>query len=174
MRRNSAEPDRPLAENLPPFTLQAIDGAVAVVGVRVPAFSIGRAMEFNVNSKSARPSDIPRSQQVTIRQQDEVIELMKGALAAAGVALAPAHAGWMSRLARQERALVGILFARSPRCGPREAILELLPSRDHALERQLQLVDILVHKLRKKLGKDAVVTERSEGFRLGKVLYQTL
>lgn len=131
-------------------------------------------MEFGPNSKAARPSEILRSQQSVIRQQDELIELLKGALAAAGVNWAPTYAAWMSALARQERALVGILFASYPRAMPREAILGLLPAQDHARERQLQIVDILVHKVRKKLGKDTVVTERGEGFRLGEALHGQL
>jgi DNA-binding response OmpR family regulator len=131
-------------------------------------------MEFGPNSKTARPSEILRSQQAVIRQQDELIEVLKGALAAAGVNWAPTYAAWMSALARQERALVGILFASYPRSMPREAILGLLPSYDHARERQLQIVDILVHKVRKKLGKDTVVTERGEGFRLGESVYGEL
>ena len=138
------------------------------------AGNLGQAMEIGHNSKAARPSEILRSQQSVIRQQDELIEVLKGALAAAGFDWAPSHASWMSGLARQERALVGILFASYPRSMPREAILALLPSNDHARERQLQIVDILVHKIRKKLGKDTVVTERGEGFRLGEGLYGQL
>jgi DNA-binding response OmpR family regulator len=131
-------------------------------------------MEFGLNSKAARPSDILRSQQTLIRQQDELIEVLKGALAAAGVSWAPIHAAWMSGMARQERALIGMLFASYPRAMPRESILDLLPGQDHARERQLQIVDTVVHKVRKKLGKDAVVTERSIGFRLGAAFQQQL
>ncbi len=112
-----------------------------------------------------------QSQQEVIRQQDELIEVLKGALAAAGMRAAPAHARWMSGLAPQERALLGVLYARYPRPAPREVILEFLPGNDHARERQLQVVDVLVHKLRKKLGAEAVVTVRGEGFRLGGDFY---
>ena len=131
-------------------------------------------MELGRNSKSARPSEIVRSQQDVIRQQDELIEVLKGALAAAGVNAVPAHARWMTGLSPQERALVGVLYARYPRPVPREVLLDLLPGNDHARERQLQVVDVVVHKVRKKLGADAVVTERGEGFRFGGAFYDKL
>ena len=131
-------------------------------------------MELGRNSKSARPSEIVRSQQDVIRQQDELIEVLKGALAAAGVNAVPAQARWMTGLSPQERALIGVLYARYPRPVPREVILGLLPGNDHARERQLQVVDVLVHKVRKKLGADVVVTERGEGFRVGRAFYDQL
>lgn len=128
-------------------------------------------MELGRNAKAARPSEVMRSQQEVIRQQDELIEVLKGALSAAGMEAVPAYAGWMSGLSPQERALLGVLYAKYPRPVPREVILEFLPGQDHARERQLQVVDVLVHKLRKKLGADAVVTERGAGFRFGRHLY---
>ncbi|WP_372783228.1 winged helix-turn-helix domain-containing protein [Phenylobacterium sp.] len=129
-------------------------------------------MELGRNAKGARPSEVMQSQQDVIRQQDELIEVLKGALAAAGMATVPAHARWMSALSPQERALFGVLYARYPRPVPREVILEFLPGHDHVRERQLQVVDVLVHKLRKKLGVDAVVTERGAGFRFGATFYE--
>lgn len=131
-------------------------------------------MEFSPNMKAARPSEILRSQQAVIRQQDELIEVLKAALAAAGVEHTPSYSAWMGGLVRQERALVGILFASYPRALARETILELLPSQDRARERQLQIVDAVVCKIRKKLGAEAVVTERGEGFRLGGALHGQL
>ena len=128
-------------------------------------------MELGRNAKAARPSEVMQSQQEVIRQQDELIEVLKGALSAAGMEAVPAYAGWMSGLSPQERALLGVLYAKYPRPVPREVILEFLPGQDHTRERQLQVVDVLVHKLRKKLGVEAVVTERGAGFRLGRLLY---
>jgi DNA-binding response OmpR family regulator len=129
-------------------------------------------MELGRNAKAARPSEVMQSQQDVIRQQDELIEVLKGALSAAGMATVPTYAGWMSGLSPQERALLGVLYARYPRPIPREVILEFLPGQDHTRERQLQVVDVLVHKLRKKLGADAVITERGAGFRFGRRLYE--
>lgn len=131
-------------------------------------------MELGRGEKAARPSEVMRSQREVIRQQDELIEVLKGALAAAGLATAPAYIDWMSGLTPQERALLGVLYARYPRPVAREVALEFLPGHDHAKERQLQVIDVLVHKLRKKLGGEAVVTERGEGFRLGRDFYDHL
>jgi len=129
-------------------------------------------MELGRGAKAARPSEVMHSQREVIRQQDELIEVLKGALAASGLSAVPTHAGWMSGLSPQERALVGVLYARYPQPVRREVALELLPGNDHARERQLQVVDVLVHKLRKKLGGEAVITERGAGFRLGSAFYE--
>jgi hypothetical protein len=131
----------------------------------------GVSMELGRNTKSARPSEIVRSQQAVIRQQEELIEVLKGALAAAGVSTVPAAGFWTSGLTPQERALLGVLYARYPRPVAREVILDFLPGQDHVRERQLQVVDVLVHKVRKKLGADAVLTQRGEGFRFGESFY---
>jgi DNA-binding response OmpR family regulator len=128
-------------------------------------------MELGRNTKSARPSEIVRSQQAVIRQQEELIEVLKGALAAAGVKTVPDVGLWTSGLTPQERALLGVLYARYPRPVAREVILDFLPGQDHVRERQLQVVDVLVHKVRKKLGADAVLTQRGEGFRFGETFY---
>ena len=131
-------------------------------------------MERTLHTKSARPSEIMRSQREVIRQQDEIIDILKSALAAAGVSTIPTHDAWMTGLTRQERALMGVLFARYPHAMPRDTLLDFLPGQDHARERQLQVVDVIVHKVRKKLGVHAVETERGHGFRLGKVFYDAL
>jgi DNA-binding response OmpR family regulator len=131
-------------------------------------------MEQNPNTKAARPSEIMRSQRDVIRQQDEVIDVLKSALAAAGVTTVPSHDGWMTGLTRQERALVGVLFARYPHAVPRDTLVDFLPGHDHVKERQLQVVDVIVHKVRKKLGVHAIETERGRGFRLGPSFYDAL
>jgi len=134
----------------------------------------GDIMELSPNSKSARPSEILRAQQDIIRQQDAIIQVLKGALAAAGLGFAPKQADWMAGLTKQEAALVGVLYAHFPRSVPRADIIEHLPGNDHARERQLQLVDIVVHKVRKKLGAQAIEAERGVGFRLGEAFHAEL
>ena len=54
----------------------------------------------------------------------------------------------------------------------REALIECLPSRDHVMERQLQTVDIVAHKVRAKLGSGTVITHRGLGFQLGEQFYR--
>lgn len=131
-------------------------------------------MDLSPNSKSARPSEILRAQQDIIRQQDAIIQVLKGALAAAGLGFAPTQADWMSGLTKQEAALVGVLYAHYPRSVPRADIIEHLPGHDHARERQLQLVDIVVHKVRRKLGALTIEAERGVGFRLGEAFHAGL
>lgn len=124
--------------------------------------------------KSARPSEIIRLQQEIIRDQARIIDVLKGALAMAGVEAAPGYAHELTELTGQERALVGCLYARYPRPVSREAILECVPGRDHARERTLQVVDVLIHKVRAKLGSAAIVTRRGQGFTLGETLQRRL
>lgn len=131
-------------------------------------------MEWTPNSKAARPSEIMRAQADVIRQQEAIIAVLKGALAATGMAQAPEVADWAAGLTKQEAALVGVLFARYPKAIPRADIIEHLPGHDHARERQLQLVDIVVHKVRKKLGADTIEAERGIGFRLGRRFHNSL
>jgi DNA-binding response OmpR family regulator len=57
---------------------------------------------------------------------------------------------------------------------PRADIIEHLPGHDHARERQLQLVDIVVHKVRRKLGALTIEAERGVGFRLGEAFHASL
>ena len=131
-------------------------------------------MELQLTTKSARPSEILRSQCEVIRQQDELIELLKSALAATGMSAVPTYAPWLDGLTSQERALVGVLYARYPGVARREQILELLPGYDHVKERQLQIVDAVVHKIRRKLGAETILTDRGRGFRMGAAFYEEL
>ncbi len=128
-------------------------------------------MELGLNTKSARPSEIIRAQAEVIRQQDELIDFLKAALAAVGSSTLPAHSGWMTGLTRQERALIGVLAAKYPLPVPRDVVIDALPGQDHVRERQLQIVDAVVHKVRRKLGADVIVTDRGCGFRLGRSFY---
>ena len=131
-------------------------------------------MEFCVSASmgTARPSEIIGEQRRVIREQAELIDVLKGALAADGAQTMPDHSGWMRSLTSQERALVGALYSVFPRVMRREALIECLPSRDHVLERQLQTVDIVVHKVRAKLGSETVITHRGLGFQLGEQFYR--
>ena len=131
-------------------------------------------MELYPTTKSARPSEILQSQRETIRQQDELIEVLKSALAATGMSAVPACADWTNGMSPQARAVIGVLYTKYPRVVPREVIIEFLPGHDHVKERQLQVVDVIVHKLRKRFGHEAIFTERGLGFRLGEGFYDQL
>lgn len=122
----------------------------------------------------ARPSERIRFQQDVIRQQDELIDLLKGALAAAGANVPSRPESWLSDLTTQERALVGALFAKFPRVVDRYDLLEALPGHSNTEDRQVQILNVVIHRIRKKLGDAAIRTERGEGFRLGDRFYAEL
>ena len=122
----------------------------------------------------ARPSERIRFQQELIRQQDELIDLLKGALAAAGANVPSRPESWLSDLTTQERALVGALFAKFPRVVDRYDLLEALPGHSNTEDRQVQILNVVIHRIRKKLGEAAIRTERGEGFRLGDRFYAEL
>ncbi len=127
-----------------------------------------------MDMSKARPSERIRFQQDVIRQQDELIDLLKGALAAAGLHMAGKPEPWLSELTAQERALVGALFARFPRVVDRYDLLDSLPGYSNSEDRQVQILNVVVHRVRKKLGEDAIYTARGEGFRLGDRFYAEL
>ncbi len=122
----------------------------------------------------ARPSERIRHQQDVIRQQDELIDLLKGSLAAAGLHMESKPEPWLSELTTQERALVGALFARFPRVVDRYDLLDSLPGYSNAEDRQVQILNVVIHRIRKKLGDDAICTARGQGFRLGDRFYAEL
>jgi DNA-binding response OmpR family regulator len=73
---------------------------------------------------------------------------------------------WAVGLTRQEAALIGALRACYPRVMDRLDIDEALPHHDHAADRDLGLASILIHRVRKKLGHDAIENIRGHGWRL--------
>ena len=127
-----------------------------------------------MDMSKARPSERIRFQQDVIRQQDELIDLLKGALAAAGLHMEGKPEPWLSELTTQERALVGALFARFPRVVDRYDLLDSLPGYSNAEDRQVQILNVIVHRIRRKLGEDAIYTARGQGFRLGDRFYAEL
>jgi DNA-binding winged helix-turn-helix (wHTH) protein len=50
----------------------------------------------------------------------------------------------------------------------------LLPGYDHVEDRQIQVVSVKVHHIRKKLGGDAIENVWGFGYRLGARLHETL
>jgi DNA-binding response OmpR family regulator len=122
-----------------------------------------------------RPSEIIRAQQDIIRQQDGMISTLKAALSLAGVVSVPSmDVPWLSGLTRQEASLVGVLYTAFPHATSRMDIIDHLPGNDHARERQLQLVDIVVHKIRKKLGQSAIEAERGVGFKMSESFHRSI
>lgn len=121
-----------------------------------------------------RPSRIIAEQRETIAEQDALIEVLKGALAAAGLEELPAYQSWMKGLTPQERALLGALYRCYPRPVDKHALLDLLPGQDHVEEREAKLVATKVCHLRKKLGADAIENIPGIGYRLSRQQYDAM
>lgn len=113
----------------------------------------------------ARPSRIIAEQQAVIAEQEALIELLKGALAAAGEEI-PAYHPWMKGLTPQERAVLGALYRCYPRPVNKDRLLDLMPGHDHVEDRCAQLVVVKVCHLRKKLGAGAIERVAGLGYRL--------
>ena len=130
-----------------------------------------RAAEAACSSADAgvrlKPSRIISEQRAVIAEQEALIELLKGALAAAGGQDdLPAYRPWMEALTPQERALMGALYRCYPRPLGKEALLDLMPGQDHVEDRRPQLVAVKVCHLRRKLGPGAIEQVRGLGYRL--------
>jgi DNA-binding response OmpR family regulator len=133
-----------------------------------------RLQSIPMDFSQQRPSERIRVQQDIIRQQDAIIEMLKGALAALGCEKTPAAEPWVEGLTSQERALVGALYARFPRAIDRYDLLEMLPGRGRTDDRQSQLVTIVVHNVRQKLGASAIVTEHGLGYRMSAECFERM
>jgi DNA-binding response OmpR family regulator len=125
-------------------------------------------------SKVRKPSEIIALQKKVIEEQEGIIAILKGALAAAGGEAVPAYRPWMAGLTPQEQALLGALYSHYPNPVGKYELLELIPGYDHVQERQSQLVNVKVHHLRKKLGADAIENVRGRGYRLGEQQYEAM
>jgi hypothetical protein len=125
-------------------------------------------------SKVRKPSEIIALQRKVIEEQEGIIAVLKGALAAAGSEALPIYQAWMDGLTPQEQALLGALFRHYPNPVGTYELLELIPGYDHVQERQAQLVKVKVHHLRKKLGAAAIESVRGAGYRLGRAQYKAM
>src|SRR5215471_16230945 len=125
--------------------------------------------------KNQRPSEIIALQKKVIEDQENIIATLKGALVAAGVGTPAAEAlPEMGGLTRQESAMVGALCSAYPRIIDKYDLLEFLPGYDNVEERQVQVVSVTVHHVRRKLGADAIENVRGVGYRLGASVYEKL
>ena len=127
----------------------------------------GAAAEAETQQMLRKPSRIIAEQRAVIAEQEALIELLKGALAAAGSQDdLPAYRPWMEALTPQERAVMGALFRCYPRPLDKETLLDLMPGQDHVEDRRPQLVSVKVCHLRRKLGPGAIEQVRGLGYRL--------
>lgn len=125
-------------------------------------------------SKVKKPSEVIALQRKVIEEQEGVIAILKGALAAAGGEPAPIYRPWMGGLTPQEQALLGALYRHYPNPVGKYELLELIPGYDHVQERQAQLVSVKVHHLRRKLGAAAIENVHGLGYRLGQRQFEAM
>lgn len=106
-----------------------------------------------------------RALEAIIEQQRAVIDCLKAALAADSPALQLAQTNPdLLAMSRQERALTAALVAASPRAVSLGSLLDLLPGHDHAHDRDINLVRVIVSRVRAHLGKDAILTLNGHGY----------
>ena len=137
-------------------------GTIKSAGGRGPCAATSNLMY----ARALRSSEVIARQRQVIKDQEDIIELLKGVLAASSEAAVPTFQPWMNGLTGQERALVGALYGRYPNPIGVYELLELMPGHDHVEERQAGLVSVKVHHLRKKLGPDVITTIRGLGYSL--------
>ena len=125
-------------------------------------------------SNAQRPSEIIARQRKVIEEQEGIIVVLKAALAAAGGEPASMFQPWMRKLSPQQQALLGVLYSRYPNPVSKFELLELIPGSDHVQDRQVNLVSVQVHHLRRKLGQEAIENVRGLGYRLGRGLYEVM
>jgi DNA-binding response OmpR family regulator len=125
-------------------------------------------------SKWRKPSEIIALQRKVIEEQEGVIAILKGALAAAGGDAAPDYKPCLTSLTPQEQALVGALFRHYPRPVGKYELLELIPGYDHVQERQAQIINVKVHHVRRKLGDDVIENVRGFGYRLSAAQHEVM
>jgi DNA-binding response OmpR family regulator len=81
---------------------------------------------------------------------------------------------WLRGMTKQERGLVGYLYGAYPVSVTVDQAFEAVTGRDFAEERSTNIVPVLVCRVRKVLGKDAILNDRGVGFRLSPAAYERL
>jgi DNA-binding response OmpR family regulator len=124
-----------------------------------------------INVLTVRPSETIAAQRAVIRDQERIIEVLKGALAASGIdagdLLTPSRG-----LTAQQSAILGVLYAAYPRTVSLFGLLDCMPCRSGAEDDRLpKLVQVQVCHIRKRLGHGAIKSLYGVGYRLGDELY---
>lgn len=108
------------------------------------------------------------------RDQEQVIDVLKGALAAQGLEVMPGCPDLLMALPKQARALVGALYGRYPNALSADALLECLPSYDRVEERTTSSVRVAVHAVRQAFGCAAIISGRNQGYRLSAAFHRQI
>lgn len=101
--------------------------------------------------QKGKPSEIIACLKGIVREQEQIINTLKGALASEDCRYLHVIEHWGHSLTRQESAMMGALYAAYPRAISKFDLSELLPGHDHVRERSLATINVLIHKIRKKI-----------------------
>jgi len=96
---------------------------------------------------------------------EATIDILKGALAGMDITGLD-HPAWAAGLTHQGRAIMGLLISKWPRSLTTEEIADRIPGHVDGCS-SLGSVVVGVYHIRRQLGHEAVVSIRSEGYRLG-------
>lgn len=80
--------------------------------------------------------------------------------------LAPALPEWTTSLSGSELGAMLAMFRAFPQPLDPYALDEVVPRYDHVAERDVRGMSVLIHKLRKKIGADAVINHWGRGYTL--------
>lgn len=120
-----------------------------------------------------RPSERIKYLEKQVADLERYCEVLKGSLASANLPIPPRVV--FPELNRQQRAVLGILFSGYPEYRTSWELLDCLPGHDHARDdRSEKLVHVLIHQCRKKLGDDAIINRRFEGYTLGQRIFHLM
>lgn len=95
------------------------------------------------------------------------IKVLEALLASEGVETVPEQASWAVGLTRQQCALMTALYAAYPRTASKWSLLDAMPPNDHAADRSIRQVAVIVSMARRALGKPAIECVHGQGYRLG-------
>lgn len=110
-----------------------------------------------------------------IAEQDAMIAILKGALAADGAELPDLSGAWEWGLTAQQSAVLGVLMRVYPHAVLSEDIGPRMPGRYHDREDvSPNAVSVAICYLRKALGRDSIQTRYGGGYRLSDAFFSSL
>ena len=93
------------------------------------------------------------------------ISVLEARLLALG--METATGAWIVGFSPQERSMLEMLSSAYPRFISLYDLEERLSGRDHARDRDVRIVRVIISRIKSKLGKDVIVNEPGTGYRLG-------
>ena len=101
-----------------------------------------------------------------LQRKDALISLLVMRIEADGGEVAEVELMVRHRLTRGEASVLLALLSARPRTIDRYNLEAAIPARDHARDRNVRIVDVLVCRLRKKIGREVIETVPGRGWRI--------